>query len=133
MRDEYLKTTNGWVKRKKQYRHKGFDYSNAGYYFVTIVTKNRENVFGEIIDGKMHLNKIGEIVKNCWQGIPENFETIFLDEFIIMPNHLHGIVVINFSIPNNPMQMRKTTLGKIIRWFKGKTTFQIRKIFWMAS
>jgi REP element-mobilizing transposase RayT len=73
----------------------GYDYGQPGWYFVTIVTKNRTRLFGHIIDGVMHLSHGGLIASQCWLAIPEHFPHVSLDECIVMPNHIHGIVVIN--------------------------------------
>lgn len=77
-----------------------WDYSSPGYYFITICTKNRWDYFGEINDKKMCLNKIGNITQKFWLEIPNHFPNVTLDEFIIMPNHVHGIIVINDSAGN---------------------------------
>jgi REP element-mobilizing transposase RayT len=71
-----------------------WDYSNNGYYFITICTKERKHYFGEIINNKMQLSNIGEIVQKYWLTIPNHFPFVELDESIIMPNHIHGIIVI---------------------------------------
>ncbi len=75
-------------------RLKGWDYRNPGYYFVTICTKNREHYFGQIKDGEMHLAAVGEIAAQCWREIPNHHANMGLEEFVITPNHGHGIVVI---------------------------------------
>jgi len=72
-----------------------YDYSKPGGYFVTICTQNKTHCFGEIDNGKMILNEYGKIVENCWKKIPEHFTHITLDYFVIMPNHTHGIIIIN--------------------------------------
>jgi REP element-mobilizing transposase RayT len=72
----------------------GWDYSSPGFYFVTICVKNRECLFGEIINGKMVVNEFGRIVQNCWDDLTNHYNRIKLDEFIIMPNHVHGILII---------------------------------------
>jgi REP element-mobilizing transposase RayT len=72
----------------------GYDYSQKGYYFLTICTKNRIDYFGIIENGRLVLNEYGEIAKKCWLEIPEHFPNAILDEWIIMPNHIHGIVII---------------------------------------
>jgi REP element-mobilizing transposase RayT len=87
-------------KYKNQYkiessRLAGYDYTQNGMYFVTICTKEREEFFGTIKDGKIELSEIGKIVENFWQEIPKHFTSVILDEYVIMPNHLHGIVEIN--------------------------------------
>ncbi|MEK7432122.1 MAG: hypothetical protein AABZ74_03230 [Cyanobacteriota bacterium] len=84
---------------RKSTRLKNYDYSSNGAYFVTICVKNRECIFGEIKDGEIILSKIGEIVKNNWLEIKNNFENIDIDEFVIMPNHLHVIILINSEMP----------------------------------
>jgi len=82
------------INDRKLNRLKDYDYSQDGFYFVTICTKNREEFFGEIKDEEMILNEYGEIAKNCWLEIPDHFQNAEFDEFIIMPNHIHGIVII---------------------------------------
>jgi len=76
-------------------RHKNWDYSQNGYYFVTICTKDMQEFFGEISDGEMNLFEIGKIVNEYWQEIPKHFPFVKLHEYIVMPNHIHGIVEIN--------------------------------------
>ncbi len=73
-------------------RLRGYNYSQAGAYFVTICTRNRQCLFGEIVDGVMQLNNVGEIVKSVWVGLPNHFPDIALDAFVVMPNHIHGII-----------------------------------------
>jgi len=81
--------------RIKSTRLQNWDYSNNGYYFVTICTKNKNKYFGEIKNKEMILNDIGKIAKKCWLEIPKHFDFVVLDEFVIMPNHIHGIIIIN--------------------------------------
>ena len=83
------------IKKRKLNRWNKWDYSNGGYYFVTICTENREELFGIIEDGEMQLNKIGYIANNKWQEIKNHYGNIILDEYIVMPNHIHGIIRIN--------------------------------------
>jgi len=71
-----------------------WDYSGNGYYFVTICTKDKEEYFGEIINNKINLTEIGLITNKYWLEIPNHFPFAELDEFIIMPNHVHGILII---------------------------------------
>ena len=85
-------------KPDKRYRHslrlKGYDYTQAGAYFVTIVTERRNCLFGRIIDGEMYLNLVGRIVQSVWNQLPKHFSGIDIDVFVIMPNHVHGIIYI---------------------------------------
>jgi len=81
-------------KQRKRNRWYGYDYSIPGYYYITICTQYRICHFGAIVDGKIVLNEIGEIVKKQWLWLPEHFDYIKLDEWVIMPNHFHGIIEI---------------------------------------
>jgi REP element-mobilizing transposase RayT len=81
--------------RIESIRIPGYDYSQPGAYFVTICTHERIHYFGDINNGKMILNECGQIALNCWNEIPNHFPHVSLDEFIIMPNHIHGIIIIN--------------------------------------
>jgi len=75
-------------------RLQNHDYSSDGAYFITICTKNRENYFGEIKDGVMVMNDVGEIAEKFLQEIPDHFQNVSIDTFIIMPNHVHMVVMI---------------------------------------
>ena len=81
---------------RKRVRLKDYDYSSEGFYCVTICTHNREYLFGEIRENKMVLNALGKIVEQCWLEIPKHFLDVKLDECIVMPNHIHGIVWIDY-------------------------------------
>jgi REP element-mobilizing transposase RayT len=85
-------------------RLKNWNYSYPGYYFITICTKNRDHFFGKIIDNQMHLSEIGRIVEQYWQDIPNHFPFANLDKQVIMPNHIHGIIVINKKQPSFPVE-----------------------------
>lgn len=104
------------IRHRKTNRLKKYDYSSSGWYFVTICTQNRECLFGNIINNKMVINKFGGIVKRCWLEIPKHFNNVELDEFQIMPNHVHGIVIIVGAGSSRPI------LGQIIGYFKYQST-----------
>ena len=136
-----------------------WDYANDGAYFVTICTAHRECCFGDVADGKMHFSTLGQIANNIWEEIPRQFPYAELGEYQVMPNHVHGIIVINgnsgrdainrVSTPriaetdasiaettasnadetpggitgnNNPML--NDNLSRILRWYKGRVTFE---------
>ncbi len=79
-------------------RYPGRDYSLPGKYFVTICTGDRRKWFGTIINAEMQLSDLGSIAYKLWYEIPEHFPNITLDEFIIMPDHIHGIIIINRNL-----------------------------------
>jgi REP element-mobilizing transposase RayT len=80
--------------RRRSIRLKGYDYSQAGAYYVTIVVQGRICLFGEIVNEEMHINEYGEIVQKLWNEIPTHFPNVELGAFVIMPNHVHGIIYI---------------------------------------
>jgi putative transposase len=86
------------INHRRSIRLKGYDYSQAGLYFITICINDRKCLFGEIIDGKMILNDAGKIAYKCWLEIPEHFPDTVLHEHIIMPNHVHGIIELIQSV-----------------------------------
>jgi len=88
------KGLNNINRNRRSIRLHGYDYSRAGAYFVTICTRNRACLFGEIIDGEMVLDDSGAMVETVWNELPDRFPNIDLDAFIIMPNHIHGIIVL---------------------------------------
>jgi putative transposase len=91
------------IRSRKLNRKKGYDYSQNGYYFVTICTKNRVHWFGEIVNGQMQLNNIGLIANKILNEISNHFPHIFIDESVIMPNHIHGILAIDHGDVNVPV------------------------------
>ncbi|QEI41234.1 hypothetical protein BMF77_01818 [Dolichospermum sp. UHCC 0315A] len=88
---------NSNIHHRRSIRLKGYDYTQQGAYFVTICTHQRNCLFGEIVDGEIKLNTNGEIARGSWLSIPRYFKNVELDEFVIMPNHLHGIIIIDSS------------------------------------
>ena len=125
----------------------GWDYGSVDRYFVTICTKNRECFFGNIVNGKMQLSEIGEIVKTEWIKTKQLRKNIELDEFTIMPDHFHGILVINVISVETPrnsckgvarnaftknhmsrISPKSRTLSTIIRSFKSAITRQCRQM-----
>ncbi|QSV53285.1 MAG: hypothetical protein HEP80_04515 [Dolichospermum sp. UKL201] len=88
---------NSNIHHRRSIRLKVYDYTQQGAYFVTICTHQRNCLFGEIVDGEIKLNTNGEIARGSWLSIPRYFKNVELDEFVIMPNHLHGIIIIESS------------------------------------
>ena len=80
---------------RRSIRLRGYDYRQAGVYFVTICTHNRRYLFGKVKDGQMHLNAYGRIVLSKWRALPRHFQNLRLGAFVVMPNHVHGILIIN--------------------------------------
>lgn len=82
------------IHHRRSIRLKDYDYTQAGAYFITICTHQRENIFGEIINGEMKLSKFGLVAKQQWEKLPKRFPNVELGVFVIMPNHGHGIIEI---------------------------------------
>ena len=84
-------------QQRKSIRLKGYDYTQPGAYFVTLVTWQRECLFGEVVNGEMRLNEFGEIVAETWQWLPIQYPYVETGKFCVMPNHVHGIIVIDYD------------------------------------
>ncbi len=138
-----------------QLRLRSWNYSWHGCYFITIKTKDRTSFFGEIAEGKMILNESGKLAHELWEEIPKQFNFIHLGEFVVMPDHIHGILILQHPDSyylndsgvaihrdqtenlseikkggitgiNNPMT--QDTISKVIRWYKGRCSYEVRKI-----
>lgn len=142
-------------------RLQSWDYGANGAYFITICTQNREHYFGEIVSGEMQLNELGQLAEKYWLEITHHFSFVELGNFVVMPNHTHGILIIDkntnvsvetrliaspqltaspqliaslpqteinggFAGTKNPMLQEN--ISRIIRWYKGRCSFQMRKI-----
>ena len=83
------------VHHRRSIRLPAYDYSQAGFYFVTICAQHRKCLFGEVVDDQMKLNRYGRLVAEAWNWLAERYIYVDLDEWIVMPNHLHGILVIS--------------------------------------
>ena len=88
------------IHRRQSRRLNGYDYAKEGLYFVTIKTGNNRKLFGEITNGIMKLNDSGFVAENCWLAIPEHFPHTAIHEYVIMPDHIHGIIEIIYN-PNS--------------------------------
>ena len=134
------------LPQRRAMRLRGYDYSQPGAYFVSICAQHRKCLFGTIIDGQMRLNEIGEIVVECWNRIPQHFPSVELDEYVIMPNHIHGIIESNIVGARSPRPIEaehstpptvgarsprptgdSPALGKIVAYFKYQSTKHINQ------
>ena len=142
---------------RRSIRLQGYDYSQAGAYFVTIVTWQRQFLFGEIVNNEMELSVYGEIVQKWWGEIPIHFPNVETGAFVIMPNHVHGIIFIlerrgTVSVPrdNQPLNkleapnsneiweqggetpplrvIRVPTLGQVVAYFKYQSTKEMNTV-----
>ena len=90
------------IRRRHSIRLKGYDYSQPGAYFVTIVTQDRLCLFGDVVGGTVRLNGAGRLAQAAWERLPCRFPGIDLDAFVVMPNHIHGIIAINGPVGAPP-------------------------------
>jgi putative transposase len=121
-------------KHRRSIRLKNYDYSQSGAYFVTICTYNKECLFGGIADGKMILSELGEIARDEWNRTAHIRDNVELDEYVVMPNHLHGIIVIlrkcrgvSRYAPTNRFRSPSQTIGSVIRGYKSSVTKRINE------
>ncbi len=82
------------LPQRRSIRMRGYDYARQGAYYLTICTADRRHWFGRIVDGVMHRSSIGEWAQGCWDAIPQHMPHVDVGDFVVMPNHVHGIVVI---------------------------------------
>ncbi len=114
-----------WPVRKRT-RAPDFDYRDPGPYFVTVCVDDRRNRFGVVVDGEMRLSAAGEMVRNTWRELANKYPLVKLDEFVVMPNHLHGLITV--AIPPldalllpDPLEGYPSLSG-IVGWFKTMST-----------
>jgi REP-associated tyrosine transposase len=122
---------NSSYPERRRLRLASYDYSEDGAYFVTAVTEGRAALFGRIDDSEMRLSQLGAIVEACWFDLPKHYNHLVVDEFIVMPNHIHGVVWLRRAgrpgfkpAPTNDGS-RPHVLPEIVRAFK---TFSARRI-----
>jgi putative transposase len=123
---------NRKLPQRRSVRIRGFDYAQTGSYFVTICAARRGDIFGRVIDGHVVLNELGQIIDTCWKAIPAHFVRVMIDESIIMPDHIHGILQIDSEDAAVPQAVRASisrfsqpqsgSLGSIVRSFKAAVT-----------
>lgn len=87
-------TFNRDIHHRRSIRLRGYDYAQAGAYFVTICAQGRECLFGDVVEGEMRLNRHGHIVQEVWDDLVHHYPHVDLDAFVIMPNHIHEIIQI---------------------------------------
>jgi len=146
-------TFNPEIHHRHSIRLPNFDYSRPGYYFVTLCAYHRECIFGDVEKNKIVLNDMGTLIKKNWHDLPVHFPGIGLDQMVVMPNHLHGIIIIldhrrggvdpplGIILPHDdattagaiirgaitaPLHKGKT-LGQMIAWFKYESTKEINR------
>jgi len=133
------------IHHRRSIRLRGYDYSQPGSYYVTLCTQGIEHLFGQILEGEMHRNEWGDHVARCWEWLGQQYPYIALDEWTVMPNHLHGIIVVaegrgaSRSAPvNNPARFRRGAsrsaptkrkpLGRLVGAFKTVSTDDINQL-----
>lgn len=133
------------IHHRRSIRLKGYDYSQSGTYFVTIVAQGRASLFGCIENDEMILNDAGRMIVKWWNELPNKFPQVTLGAFVVMPNHFHGIIVIGGIVGGDlcvspmaedatnmgghagppqpiPRQQKSAPLSQMIQWFKTMTT-----------
>jgi len=124
------------LHHRRSIRLAGFDYAQAGSYFVTICTQNRECVFGEVVRGQMKSNGPGQMVELVWDQLPQHYMGVEVDAFVVMPNHAHGIITLVGAGPcacpegsGQPQRVAPTgtmSLPDVVQRFKSLTTARYR-------
>lgn len=139
------------IHHRRSIRLRGYDYTQPGAYFITICTADRTEIFGRVVDGNMESNETGQIILRLWGDLPAQRPNVQLGEFVVMPNHIHGILVLTdltpvvppapvgaqFIAPAFPVTIRTgdegamnraPTVGDIVREFKARCTYAINSV-----
>jgi putative transposase len=130
----------GGTQGRRSIRLRGYDYTQAGAYFVTVCAYQRQCLFGAAIEGQMALNDMGRTAQACWDEIPAHFPHVELDTFVVMPNHVHGIIVVTDTGRGTACRAPTAesfgkpvpgSLSSIVRSFKSAVTRWIKQ--WRAT
>jgi putative transposase len=130
------------LPQRKKIRADFWDYSNAAAYFITIVTQNRVPFFGKIVGEQMALSPAGQCAVDCFKDIPQHFPDVVIDEFVVMPDHVHGILIFTKKLNNNEVNLpnrfgpQSLNLASVVRGFKVGVTkaarLHIQKFAWQS-
>jgi putative transposase len=122
------------IHHRRSIRLQGYDYSQPGSYYITICTQAKEHLFGRVVEGQMHRNEMGNYVAFCWEWLAWRYAYVDLDEWIVMPNHLHGIIVITDRDASGKTgggsrtaPTRRKPLGRLVGAFKTVSTDRINE------
>ena len=107
------------VHHRRSIRLKGYDYASFGAYFVTLCIQDRANLLGTMEGPHVELSPAGEMVREAWEAMPEHYASVGVDTYVVMPNHLHGIVLLRGA--DHP-EDAVTALGDVVKRFKSMTT-----------
>ena len=124
MLHERRKLDKAYFKRKNP-RLKDYDYTLGGYYFITICTADKKHYFGKIVEDKIQLSEIGKLAYNNIENLEKIYNVIKIDKFVVMPNHIHMILIID--------KETDLTLSRIIKQYKEWITKTIMKPIWQKS
>ncbi len=127
------------MRERKLNRLRDYDYSEAGGYFITVCTFNREYLFGKISNQEIELNDIGEIVEQWWLKLENKFTEVKQDYHVIMPNHIHGIIMVSdgkndvgaiheLPLPRDRIERRRMLIPKVIGYFKMNSSKYINRL-----
>jgi REP-associated tyrosine transposase len=124
------------ARRRRSIRLRGYDYSQLGMYFITVCTRGRAPLLGDVTDGKMRLNDAGEMVLAVWQELPAHYLGLEMDACVVMPNHFHGIIVLPGAEIDSglvgagfkPAPANRRALPEIIRGFKAFSARRINEL-----
>jgi len=131
------------TKYRKTIRLKNYNYNNNGFYFITILAHKRSNLFGNIVNSKVEFNQLGELVNNHWHEISNHFDNVTLDQFIVMPNHIHGLILVEnaFAESSEMNRFQKVTsksLSSIVQNYKASVSREhnrqgVSKKIWQSN
>lgn len=105
---------NPGIHHRRTIRLHGHDYASAGIYFITICTHERQALFGVVNDGEMVLNSLGEMVAQTWMALADQYGYISMGEFVVMPNHFHGLLMVDIETNPDDTPGNRQSVGRIL-------------------
>jgi REP element-mobilizing transposase RayT len=117
----------GWVTpaRRRSPKLEGYDYTSPGVYFVTLCARAGRYPFGEVCDGEVRLSDVGRAIAQCWKDVPRHFQTVELDLYVVMPNHLHGLIALTEAADSLPPVRTRPSVHTVVGAFKSAATRRV--------
>jgi len=115
-------------RRRKRLRLREYDYSSVGMYFVTVCVRNHICLFGRVVEGVMRLNRLGAVVETAWYELRNHYPHVHLESFVVMPNHVHGIIALTDRTNSQAESIKRHPLSEIVRAFKTFSSRQINEL-----
>jgi putative transposase len=103
---------NSFLPQRRSIRWRGYDYSQCGVYFITVCVEKRLPLLADVVNSQCVLEESGEMIQKMWLDLPQRFSSLIFDEYVIMPNHFHGIIIIENAVTREIRDTNRATTGR---------------------